>query len=523
MTRLASEESLFKVLHDASPDGVVIIDPIGLIRLFNPAAERIFGYRKSDVIGRSVNSLMPAEDAARHDGFLRRAKGSYAAELMAGRREVMALRSDGARVPIEVRLSSFANGEEKLFLAIVRDLTERRLIEERVAQGQKMEAIGQLTGGIAHDFNNILTVISGNLEFLRNGPNDSGEYQELMESALRVARRGANMTKRLLAFARQQPLQPKLVSIDDLLAGMKPLFRGALGDHIDLHMNLPETLWPLMIDEAQLESAILNLIINARDAITSHGEIVIDVANRSVRETLTTFVGAAVAGDYVEISVRDNGKGISPEHLTRVIEPYFTTKGPGKGSGLGLSMAFGFVHQSGGFLDIVSEVEKGTQVTLFLPRALSASALSAHPSVPLVKQARTTGHLVLAIEDDRDVRMWAARVLRHAGYRVIEAPDARAGLDALAANQDIELVLTDVMLPLGMDGVQFATTAIDMGIKAKIILMSGCMDLGRDLSRQAPNRFPLLQKPFSSDTLLDLVARTILEEKIRDSHGNGSP
>jgi CheY-like chemotaxis protein len=376
-----------------------------------------------------------------------------------------------------------------------------------------MEAIGQLTGGIAHDFNNILTVISGNLEFLRNGPNDGGEYQELLESALRVARRGANMTRRLLAFARRQPLQPKLVSIDDLLAGMKPLFRGAIGDRIVLHMNLPDTLWPLIIDEAQLESAILNLIINARDAITSHGQIVIDVANRSVRETLTTFVGAAVAGDYVEISVRDSGKGIPPENLGRVIEPFFTTKGPGKGSGLGLSMVFGFVHQSGGFLDIVSEVEKGTQVTLFLPRAPSASMPSVPSSVALAKPAPAMGQLVLAVEDDREVRMWVARVLRHAGYRVIEAPDARTGLDALAANDDVELILTDMMLPLGMDGVQFATAVLDMGIKAKIILMSGYMDLGKDLSREAPNEFPFLQKPFSSDVLLDVVARTISADR----------
>ena len=390
--------------------------------------------------------------------------------------------------------------------SLVEDMTEFRQAEERARQSQKMEAVGQLTGGVAHDFNNLLAVIIGNAEMLVE---DFGEDDPSPKAILRAARRGTELTQRLLAFSRRQPLDPQSIDLVELVNGVSAMLKRTLGEMIEIAASGETGLWPAMADPGQVENALLNLAINARDAMPGGGKLTVECMNARLDETYATRTADAAPGDYAVLAVSDTGSGMSPEILEHVFEPFFTTKEVGQGTGLGLSMIYGFAKQSGGHVAIYSEVGMGTTVKLFLPRAVSGAEEDASPGKAEFPRGR--GETVLVLEDDPDVRELAAKILGDLGYRVIEAGEACSAAAALAAADGVDLLLSDVILPGKMNGPDFAREARKIRPALKVMFMSGYpADAARN-NGLADLGGPLLQKPLDRRQLAESL-RAALDE-----------
>ena len=394
-----------------------------------------------------------------------------------------------------------AEANEKLRAQI----EQREKAEAALRQVQKMEAMGQLTGGIAHDFNNLLQVIIGNLEVLQRRnlvANDDG--RRMVASAVRGAERASTLTQRLLAFARRQPLDPKPVDVNKLVAGMSELLHRTLGETVRIETVLSGGIWRVTVDANQLENALLNLAVNGRDAMADGGSLVIETANAHL-DAATRGPDDAAPGDYVLISVTDTGSGMDNDVLDKAVEPFFTTKGIGKGSGLGLSQVYGFVRQSGGQLGIESELGRGTTVKLFLPRLTAAAPLTeprAEPREPLHAQG---GGVILVVEDEDDVRIQVVAVLRDLGFTVFEAADAAEALKVLAAQPSVKLLFTDVGLPGGMNGRQLAEEARLQRPDLRVLFTSGYARHAIVHHGRLDPDVELLAKPFSSADLADKI------------------
>jgi PAS domain S-box-containing protein len=356
------------------------------------------------------------------------------------------------------------------------DVTERRRAEEALRQAQKMEGIGQLTGGVAHDFNNLLTIIAGSLETIRRQIRQPGfpieNLAPSIDSAMRGAQRAASLTQRLLAFSRQQPLDPKPVDVSRLVAGMSDLLHRTIGEQISIEAVLSADLWRTNIDANQLEMAIINLAVNARDAMPNGGKLTIETSNVQLLERDAAEQGEVMPGQYVVLAVTDSGMGMTPAIVSKAFEPFFTTKDVGHGTGLGLSQVYGFVKQSGGHVKITSEPGQGTSVRIYLPRLYAnESAAAPEPSQRIAK-----GHeseTILAVEDDADVRAHTCGILRELGYRVLEAANGSAALGMLQAHPEVDLLFTDVGLPGGMNGGQLAGAARNLKPALKVLFTTG--------------------------------------------------
>jgi signal transduction histidine kinase/DNA-binding response OmpR family regulator len=356
------------------------------------------------------------------------------------------------------------------------EVSERRRAEEALRQAQKMEGIGQLTGGVAHDFNNLLTIIVGSLETVRRQIKqtefDGAHIEHLVDSAMRGAQRAASLTQRLLAFSRQQPLDPKPIDVSRLVSGMSDLLHRTIGEQIAIETVASSGLWRTSIDANQLEMAIINLAVNARDAMPNGGKLTIETANVALDEGDTIDQAEVIAGEYVMLAVTDNGIGMSRDTATKAIEPFFTTKDVGHGTGLGLSQVYGFVKQSGGHVKIYSELGLGTSVKIYLPRLHSNEPAPAVEPLPRVVRGRD-GETILAVEDDSDVRAHTCGILRELGYRVLEAAKGSAALEVLQAHPEIDLLFTDVGLPGGMNGRQLAGAARKLSRNLKVLFTTG--------------------------------------------------
>jgi signal transduction histidine kinase/ActR/RegA family two-component response regulator len=386
------------------------------------------------------------------------------------------------------------------------DITELRESEERLRQAQKMEAVGQLTGGVAHDFNNLLGVIMGNAEILAdaNGPDD-----EIIGAILRATVRGAELTERLLAFSRRQTLAPQAMDLDELIQGMADLLVRTLGETIEIVTSTTPSLWPATADPGQLENALVNLAINARDAMPEGGKLVIETVNAPLYDPIAAERYGVPIGDYVSLLVTDNGVGMSPEVLSRATEPFFTTKEVGAGSGLGLSMAEGFARQSGGFMTIESTPAEGTMVKLALPRALEEPVRPA-PESPM-PEPRAQDETVLVVEDDSDVRGLAVSILMRLGYQVVEAPDGKSAIEVLQRPERIHLILSDVVLPGGMSGPELVAKGKGWQPGVKALFMSGYATDALTEAGRLDARIGLLNKPFRRAELAARVRVTLDE------------
>jgi signal transduction histidine kinase len=382
------------------------------------------------------------------------------------------------------------------------EIQERNQMEARLRQSQKMEAIGQLTGGLAHDFNNFLTVVIGALDRLDVALADRPEERETVQSALSASLRGAELTRKLLAFARKQSLQSADVDLSDLASGMIDLLRRTLGEKIEVEIVGAENLWLARTDSAQAESALANLAINARDAMPRGGRLTIETANVVLDAAYAAENPEVKPGDYVMVAVTDTGAGIPSSDLARVVEPFFTTKAPGEGSGLGLSMVYGFVTQSGGHMKIYSAVGQGTVVRLYFPRAAAAPAVvSPTPAAAVAPAVAASGQLVLVVEDNADVQKTAIRHLTELGYRTVAAASAKDAIAILEKDPGIEVIFTDIVMPGGMNGWELGVAAHRLRPGIPILYTSGFSEttIQDNRAQQAANRF--LGKPYRKQDL----------------------
>lgn len=505
--------AMLRTVFDTIETGTIVIDKEGVIQIFNPAAEKMFGYKSDEVLGKNISMLMPEPDHSQHDGYLGNYLNTGEAKIICIGRQVTGLRKNGEEFPLQLEVGEMKVDEHTCFVGSCSDLTTLQSLESQLRQSQKLEAIGQLTGGVAHDFNNLLAVIQGNLALLSEdlkAGNDAAvdKPAELLEDALEATKRGADLTRRLLVFSRKQALQPRTLDLSTLVTGMEDMLRRTLGETIELKVNLQESDQMALIDRAQLENAILNLVLNARDAMQGAGRLTIKTEDVTLDETYVATHPVARAGDFIMLAISDTGIGMTPEIMDRAFDPFFTTKGVGKGSGLGLSMVHGFVKQSGGFIDICSETGVGTSVKLYLPRATVIEA-----AVPeKTPEARPKGghETILMVEDDEDVRRMMMRILTRLGYQVFEAGDGPAALNLLKNVNPIDLLLTDVVLPGGMNGPQIAKAVRKIEPGIKILFMTGYIQNDVIPDGRLGENIHLINKPFSPSGLA-MKVREVLQ------------
>ena len=504
---LRERESRYRAIFETAVDAIIVSDQHGIIQEFSRAAEAMTGYRAAELIGQNMRVLLPPA--------MRQEPERNTARYLWTVRELEVCRRDGSVFPAHLSIAEWWAGGHRHFTGILRDLSaqhreqaERTKLEAQLHQAQKMEAIGNLTGGMAHDFNNMLGVIIGNIDLLRDLKGDDPDIDELAHEALDAAFRGADLTRRLLAFARQQPLRPQHVDVNELVSGITRLLRRTIGEDIEISLDLAAELGPVVVDPAQLEASLTNLATNARDAMPEGGRLMIVTANRTLDTDYAAQHAEVVAGGYVMLEVSDTGCGMTPEVMHRIFEPFFTTKSRDKGTGLGLSMVFGFIKQSGGHIGVYSEPGIGTTFRLFLPHvAADVVIVEESASTPLV-QGR--GESVLVVEDNEALRRIVTRQLGELGYRVLAAGNAAAGLELLD-RQSIDLLLTDIVMPGGINGRELAHRARQRWPEIKIVFTSGFSEarLNGDGGPLAACT-PLLSKPYRKEDLAS-AAREALD------------
>ncbi len=492
-----------------SRDLLVVVERGGIFRAVNPAWTTLLGYRPDELVGRSVLDLVRPEDAGptQHgyeDALARRDLTSF---------ENRCRHKDGTWLWISWNTSS----EGGLVYAYGRDVTAEkeqaaalRQAEEALLQAQKMEAVGQLTGGLAHDFNNLLTGITGSLELL-NSRLVAGRLKDLdryIAAAQGAAGRAASLTHRLLAFSRRQTLDPKPSNVNRLIAGMEELIRRTVGPAVVVEVVGSAGLWTALIDPNQLENALLNLCINARDAMPDGGRITIETANKWLDDRMARDRGLP-PGQFLSLCVTDTGTGMTPEVIAHAFDPFFTTKPIGQGTGLGLSMIYGFVRQSGGQVRIYSEIGQGTTMCLYLPRHYGSEA-DVESRAELEKgPGAEQGETVLIVDDEPTVRMLVTEVLEDLGYTAIEATDGAAGLQVLRSNTRIDLLVTDVGLPGGMNGRQLADAARVTRPDLKVLFITGYAENAVIGNGHLDAGMHLLTKPFAMEALASRIRSVI--------------
>ncbi|HEU4682409.1 MAG TPA: PAS domain S-box protein [Gemmatimonadales bacterium] len=515
MQRAASEER-YRVIADAASDAIITIDTESRILLVNRAVERIFGYRPDELTGQPLTMLMPEYLRHVHKAALGRYLATGTRHLNWTAVELPGLHRDGHEVPVEVSFGESKGPAGHTFTAILRDTSDRKAAEaalhrseQQLLQAQKMEAVGRLAGGIAHDFNNLLTVLAGAVHYLLDRhPGGTPDYADLI--AIRDAtQRASALTDQLLAFSRRQVLQPVEVDVNEVVRRTEVLLRRVIGEHIDIVVGLDDALGAVKSDPTQLEQVLLNLAINARDAMPEGGTLRFETSNVTVNgDYASTHLGLE-PGAYVMLAVTDTGHGMDPITKAQIFEPFFTTKEAGKGTGLGLATVYGIVKQSGGSIYVYSEPGHGTTFKVYLP-CVGLCAASEEVADHAGGSARR-GEVVLLAEDRADVRRFTARVLRESGYEVLEAESGEAAL-ALARDHPgpVHLLLSDAVMP-GMSGRILAERLRASRPETRVVFMSGYTDDAVLQRNVVESGLTFLQKPFTPLRLAAAV-RSALDE-----------
>lgn len=488
-------------------------DPGPKIVFVNDAFERKTGYTRSETIGKSPRILQgPGTQRAE----LARIREALEQERPV-RSQLLNYTKAGEEIWLELEIVPVSNehGEITHFIAVERDISEQRVLEHQLAVAQRMESIGQLTGGVAHDFNNLLGVIIGNADLLQSEleKRETWDLSGLVDLIVKAAERGAALTQNMLAFARRQPLHPKRTDVNELVKELVPILRSSAGEWNTLNLTPDYELWPVEIDAAQLENSLINLTLNARDAMPGGGVITIELSNTTVDEMEASTIPGLKAGEYVLIRFSDNGAGMSAETQARAFEPFYTTKEKQGGTGLGLSTTYGFIKQSGGFISVSSEPGEGTSFEIYLRRANSLAGGGVEPcqsaeDLNKVYQKRRT---VLVVEDNRDLQRINVMALESANFRALTASNVTQALDKLDQNQDIDLVLSDIVMPGQLSGIDLAERMGTEHPAIPIILTSGYSELGELSGDDRWRRFPFLKKPYRPKELLVLISKVIGE------------
>jgi len=514
LERLHETEERHRLLVESVAHfAIVMLDREGSVANWSLGTQRIAGYTTQEITGRHFSMFYPPED--RECGLPSRALEIAARD---GRYETEAwrLRKDGSRFWASVVIHPVTNqgGQFIGFFEVTRDITARReqddelqRVRAALAQSQKMEAVGQLTGGIAHDFNNLLTAVLGNIELIeQNGHSDDERFRRLAEAARRAAERGATLTDRLLAFSRRQALRPQNTDVNQLVNGTSELLCSTLGERIAIETRLADGLSRAFVDPNQLENALINLALNARDAMPSGGTLTIETCNAYLDKGYTAAHPEVEPGHYVLLAVSDTGRGMSVETAARAFEPFFTTKPIGEGTGLGLSQVYGFVGQSSGHITLDSEPGAGTTVKIYLPRLKGAQETSVR--APVVAESAPMQATVLVVEDDDDVREYIVSALTRLGYHVLEAEEASTALSAIECHPEVDMLLTDVGLP-GINGRQLADEASRRHAGIKILFISGYAKHAIVHNGVLDPGVELLSKPFTMNSLARKVAQVL--------------
>jgi PAS domain S-box-containing protein len=474
-TQRALRESMSRLtaVVETAVDGFILIDAKARILLFNPACEKLFGYRAEEVMNKNVKLLMPPQYSLQHDDYVNNFLRTNERKIIGIGREVVGRRKDGSTFPIDLSVGEAKQDGEVIFVGIIHDLTARKLTEQQLRQAQKMEVVGQLSGGIAHDFNNLLTVIVGNAEHLGEQLKARQDLRQLADDICQAGERGAELTARLLAFSRRQLLQPQAIDCHQLLDSMYKLLRRTLRENIEVRTAFHPDMILAFADRAQLESAVLNLALNAQDAMPAGGHLTMSTELASLDEQYRSLHPEVVPDEYALISVTDDGEGMSPEVVAHAFEPFYTTKDVGKGSGLGLSMVYGFVKQSNGHVAIYSEAGLGTTVRIYLPLAAAQGPRTSRDTAAIEESVPKGRETILVAEDDPFVRSSVIHRLESLGYRVIAAVNADEALLKLRANPKIDLLFTDIIMPGGMSGWELGDIARQLRPGLPIVYTSG--------------------------------------------------
>jgi two-component system, cell cycle sensor histidine kinase and response regulator CckA len=518
-------EARYRGLLEAAPDAMVVVNQVGCIVLVNLQAEKQFGYQRDELIGQQVTNIIPegfAERLIADD--LRPAAEALAQQIGTGI-ELVGRRKDCSEFPIEIMLSPLESAEGILVTAAIRNISVRKETEGQLLQSQKLESIGRLAGGIAHDFNNMLFVIHGYAELLtddlapRNRPlRDPDGALENVNAISRAAERAALLTAQLLAFSRQQVIRPSALDLNAAVDGLEPMLSQLIGENVRLVVKLARESCVIRADAGQLDQILVNLVVNARDAMPDGGTVTIEIENMGVDEPYAIAHLDVKPGPYVLVSVTDTGIGMDRATRERIFEPFFTTKGPGKGTGLGLATTYGIVRQAGGHIWAYSELGIGSSFKLYFPRITSGSAIEAPVAVPVA--AAGSGR-VLVVEDDRVVRDMTTQLLARAGYTVISAAGSVAAMALLAEPEEpIEVLITDVIMP-GMSGIELAEWTMKRYPQVGVVLLSGYTAGTLDLERVTAGGATFVSKPVTSSRLTVAVrqahaAATASEARIDD-------
>jgi len=497
-------EAILRAIMDAAVDAMVVSDRAGTILSVNLSAEKMFQISAKELEGQNVRILMPDPLAQLHDGFMTDHLTTHQRRIIGLGREVEGKRKDGTIFPLHLSVGRAGTDGHEIFIGIMHDLTQRKSTEAALSQSQRLDAIGQMTGGIAHDFNNILTIVTGNLELLEmRNPDD--RQLALIRDALEAAELGADLTNRLLMFARKTTLHPVKSDLRDVCRDTLHLLKRALGATYRVSTDFAADADPVMIDPTQLQSALMNLALNARDAMPDGGELLVSVANVTIDDTYIAQETNIKSGHYVRLSVVDNGTGMPPEAQSRAFEPFFTTKSDGGGTGLGLAMVYGFVRQSGGHVTLYSEPGHGTSFGLYFPSARTNTALeTAAPTPTLCAPWRGNGERIMVVEDNALVRKISIERIRDLGFETEEAASGDAAYQMLKNGVAVDLVFTDLVMPGALNGYKLAARIHAEFPKVKVLLTSGYASDAVTGSMSGATPQSILHKPYRQ---ADLTAR----------------
>lgn len=507
--RKQTEERLRQLasIVESTEDAVISTDVNGVVRIWNEAAVQLFGYSAREAQGRDISFITSSEDREAFHQYIARAQLGDSQRF-----EGWIVSKGGKRIAVSVTASPVRNDNSTVsgVSAIIRDLTERRLLEEQLRQSQKLEALGALAGGIAHDFNNLLSVILGYGELALDRLKDDNPVRRQIIQMRAAADKAASLARQLLAFSRRQVLEPRVLDLNSVVSGLEKILRRVIGENIELKIDLATDLGHVKADPTRVEQIIMNLVVNARDAMPIGGRLSISTGNCELDEEYVRKHSSTQPGSYVMIGVSDSGAGIPPEIQSRIFEPFFTTKGPGKGTGLGLSTVYGIVKQSGGHIWVYSEVGKGTTFKIYLPRVQEKISANSKPQEEVDLSGTET---VLLVEDAAHLRELAREFLSNSGYRVIEASNGAEALELAAQHQgQIDLLLTDVIMP-GMSGAELARKVMEARPSVQVIYASGYTADAISQHGVLDEGVVLIEKPYTRDKLLRKI-----REVLRPSH-----
>jgi len=490
------DSALLNAVLSATADAIIVADEKGTILRSNPAACRLFQYDTNELAGQNVKAIMPAAIAAEHDNYMNHHVETGQERIIGKGREVEGLRKDQTIFPLHLSVGRASFAGQLLFVGILHDLTRRQAAEEALARSQRLEAIGQMTGGIAHDFNNLLTVVIGNLELLEMRGATEAQLA-LINEALDSAELGSDLTTRLMVFARKGKLKPEKTDLKGLCEDTLAILRRTLGSSIHIVTDFPSDLYNVLIDPAQFQSALMNLALNARDAMVGKGELLISAENVIIDDTYIAQETDIEPGTYLRLSVSDNGAGMSDEAQKRAFEPFFTTKSDSDGTGLGLAMIYGFVRQSGGHITLYSELGHGSSFGLYFP-ALNVDQDAAKPDgksdVGTIADAQ--GKMILIVEDNAKVRRLSVQRIRDLGFT---AQEAESGDNAYRMLQDglrPDIVFSDLVMPGHLNGYDLAAKVTAEFPQIKVLLTSGYASDAVTGAMAHDLPYDILHKPF---------------------------